>query len=218
MTLTNARLMARQFLRAGKSATAYSETEVDRAIQTVGQQFCTNTRSVKVIGTVALVASASTVVISGLTGFSPEGLISAYITTQAEPLELLEWEDLRKREIDNDAEAVPTALAWASSDGLLAQLHPTPDAIYSLKLRYAQEFTSFTAGTAAGSASDAVVFNIPDESMNKILAWGVPGLMQGNEPEMKYARESWAKYLAYERSMIGAGELGARVQTRAMME
>lgn len=209
MTLTAARLWARQFARNAGSSSEYSAADVDHALIVVGEQFARMTRCVRAAGTVALTASIAVADCSGLTAFRPERILDANILTKKCELEITDWQHLYKRQIECTSTGTPQLLAFET--WTTANVWPTPDVNLSLRIRYWQPFTSWTPGTA-GDAS--ISFNIPDDMLAQILTYGVPAVLQHNQPEHRYASESWKKYLEFEQRMMGAGNLGAKVLIR----
>ncbi len=211
MTLTTARAWVKEYARGGGSATQYSNTDIDRALIHVCEQFLRKTRSVQVAATVALAASSPAFDVSALSLFRPERIIRANVLTLECELELVDWEALYEEQIRCTSTGRPKWLAFETSFATTGNVWPTPSTAYSLRLRWWQSFTTFTPGTA----SDASIrFNIPDDWLPPILSYGVPAQMQGNDPKYKYAQESWAKYLEFETSMMGAGSRGAKAVQR----
>lgn len=221
MTLTDARAMVRQFARNAGSSDMYSDTEVDRAIQTVGYRFCRVTRCIQSSyladeGLAEGIYGASFTLASTLgAAFRPEHTLAVLISeggdlqdSEFRRLEIVSYEELMAMHASVD-EATPTHCAWesVSSTAAVLRLWPISDGDYDLTVRFWVPFTTFTAGTASPSG---VTLNIIDAHLAEILPYGPPAILQHTEPEHAYASQSWQKYLEFERSMMGAGSLGAR--------
>lgn len=209
MSLTTARLWARQFARNAGSSTEYSNTDVDHALIVVGEQFARVTRCVRAAGSVALAAHSAVADFSGLTAFRPERILTAHILTKQCELEITDWQHLYKKQIECASEGAPRVLAFET--WTTANVWPTPNVDLSLRIQYWQPFTNWTPGMAGDAA---ISFNLPDDYMTQILTYGVPATLQHNEPEHRYASESWKKYLEFEQRMMGAGNLGSKVLIR----
>lgn len=210
MKLDHARLTVRQFARnAGESTT--KADAIDRSIQTVCQRFCRITKCLPTVSTLAVTAGNATLDLTPLAGtrFLTPRLISAYLTTGiGDPLVVSTYEAVTRSLARNPSAAEPALLAWR--DAASAKLYPTPAANYTLELRWWQPFTSWVPG-AAGS----IDLNLPDEILEEILPYGPPSVLQKNQPEYaKCCTESWATYLAFERSMLAVGTTGAQVADR----
>ncbi len=210
MTLTAARAWVRQFARSGAASSQYSDTDIDHAIMVVGEQFARITKCARAAETVALAAHSAVADVSGLTLFRPERIMDANILTKECPVEIVDWQHLYQRQIECTSEGTPELLAFET--WTTANVWPTPNVALSLRLRWWQPFTSWTAGTAEDAS---ITFNLPDDFMTQILTYGVTATLQHNEPSHKFASESWQKYLAFEQKMMGAGNLGAKVVIRS---
>lgn len=203
MTLTTARAWVVQFARnAAGAAEVYSAAQVDRAIQMVGNHFLRHTQILKTLSTVALAADSAEVSLAGLTGFRPDRLLRAYLVGEAEPLEIVDYEEVHRAAAESSATGTPLRLAFA--DWSTGRVSPTPDAIYSLQLLWLTPFTTWTPGT---ESPDDVTLNLPDEILAEILPYGPPAVLQHNEEEQRYASASWRKYLEIADSMIGLGTI-----------
>lgn len=211
MTLTTARAWVRSYARGGGSATQYSNTDIDHAIIDICERFLRKTLAVQVAGTVALTADSAAFDVSGLTLFRPERILRANVLTLECELELTDWEAQYRKQIECTSTGRPKTLAFETSFATGGEVWPTPDVNYSLRLRWWQSFSAFTPGTASDATT---TFNIPNDWLPTILSYGVPAQLQGNDPKYKYAAESWAKYLEFEASMLGAGSRGAKVVIR----
>lgn len=211
MTLTEARDWITQFLRSGASTSDYSAADKDRGLITVCEQFARKTRCVQVAGTVALAADSAVADCSALTTFRPERILSAHLTTEECELELPGYQNVHQHQIRCTGTGKPRRLAFETTTATSGIVHPTPDAVYSLRVKWWEPFVSFTAGTGT---PDTISLNIPRDFMPQILSLGVPSALQANHPSHGYAGESWKKYLAYEASMAGAGNTGDKVVIR----
>lgn len=224
MTLTSARQFVRFFARNAGDSTMYSDAQVDMAISAVGNQFAEKTRCLPIASSLSTVAANPALDVSSLVslGFRPEKLLLAYLpagnaggTGRACRVRLraASWETLIGRQDGEPRSTVPEMIAF--EDWSTAELYPTPDAIYTIKLRWHQPFVTWTYGTGS---PDGVTLNLPDEWMTRILSDGVPGKLQLNEPEHKYAATAWQRYLDFEKEMMGKGALGEKSIERSRRE
>lgn len=209
MKLDHARLWVRQYSRnAGESTT--KPDDIDRAIQSVCNRFCRMTRCLPTVTAVAIASGAATVSLTALaaTRFTTQKLISAYLTTGiGQAMAVSTYEAVTRNLAQDPTAAEPRLLAWR--DATTAKIYPTPNAAYTLEVRWWQPFTAWIPG-AAGS----IDLNLPDELLAEILPYGPPAVLQHNLPEYKYAVQSWQKYLEFEKSLMAAGTTGAQVADR----
>ena len=215
MNLTTARLWVRQFARNAGDSSVYSDTDIDRAIYTVGERFARMTRCVRTASSVDLTADDATVDFSGVTGFLPEQIISAYVLTEANAVAVVKWEDLYQKQINTPTGNDPCQRReLAFETPTIANIWPAPTEDGTLRVRWWETFTTWTLGVADGTST---TFNLPDQYLTEILTYGAPACLQHNSEEHGYMGESWKKYLEFEQRMMGAGNLGARSARRAMI-
>lgn len=208
MDLTEARAVVLQFARNAQDDTdAYDDDEVDRAIQFVGNHFVRETGILRSVSSIALAAGDGAVDLSDLVGFRPERFLSAYLDgVRASQLRAVAWEEV------NGVTDAGRPLVIAFEDWTTAAVRPVPDQAYTLKLRWAEPFTVWTAGD---ESPDDVELNLPDDVLAEILPYGPPAVLQHNEEENRYASEDWKRYLLLVERMKGVGELAARTSRRA---
>lgn len=212
MTLTTARGWVRQFARNAGSSTMYPNDMIDRAIQAVGEDFLRETKAVVQVDSVAVTLATASVDVSGLAvGFAPERLIAAYLSGQAGALDLIGFDALTELQVETPTTGAPSALAF--EDSSTVSVWPTPDAAYTLRLRWWVPFTTWTPGVDTATA-DTIHLNIRPDHLLKILPDGAPAMLQHNEKEMGYATASWARYVAERQKLRGAGSLGAKFLDR----
>lgn len=208
-TLSDARLWVRQFARNAQSSSMYSDSDVDRAIMTVGDDFVWKTNATRTLSSLSIISGTSTITSGFATGFVPERILRAYIATYND-LTITTHETVLRLLKDNAISAgTPTHLGFYSTTAL--EMYPTPDANYTLKVLWVPPFSSFTVGTGSPTG---VTFNLPDEYLRVMWTYGAPAMLQHNEPEHAYASESWKKYEEFRNRLVGAGGLGARSQAR----
>lgn len=216
MNLTLARQIVHYFARNGGDSTMYPDQQVDLAIAGICDDFISRTSCSLILATVAITANSGVVDLSGITDssdqatFRPERLRSAYMTGVREPLRLVAWEKLWHDQNGVEALAQPYELAFA--DYSTCQIFPVPTVDATLYLRWVEPITNWTPGTESGT--DDIDFNLPDDFMRRILMWGAPALLQGNEPEHKYTATAWQRYCDFRESMRDAGNLGTQLSTR----
>jgi len=212
-TLTEARSWIRQFSRNAGDSSMYSDTDIDRAIAAIGDDFVWTTRCLRSQFTLSTVASTTT--ISGASapaGFLPQRIIRVWIADQG-PIVIIDHESLMAKRVKSDIDGAPQFLAYlttAQTDS--PEAYPTPDAVYTVNFLYVPPFTTFTIGT---SSPNAVTFNLPDDYLRVIFTYGVPAMLQHNEPEHGFAGESWKKYTTFRDMVKGTGGLGAHVTSKA---
>lgn len=211
MNVQTARDWVRQFARDAGDSSNVSDAEIDRAILTVGQRFCRETRCLRTASTVTLTADSSTANIAAMVtaGFTPEQIIDAYIDGQAEPLSIVDYTDINARLSDEPATSVPQGIAFPTAT--TCKVYPTPDLAHVLTIRWWQAFTTWTPGDGASAGTS---LSIPEKYLPDILTYGAPAVLQASDPKHKYASESWKKYLEYEHKMKSAGTLGTKVILR----
>jgi hypothetical protein len=212
MTLSEARAYVGQFARNAGGEDVYSLADKDRAIRLVGEQFCRVTRCLPRVDAVALTAGSAVAPVASIGGaFRPERLVGARLAGASGTLALCGWDPLQDLLADRPATGKPAKLAF--EDPATANVYPTPDANYTVRVRWWQPFTSWTPGVASVVA-DGITLNVPADLLAQILPYGPPAVLQHNVPEHRYASESWRKYLAIEAGLRGANNLGVRVFDR----
>lgn len=218
MTLSQARDWVRFYARdAAGDDSAYEDNVIDFAIQAVLEQFCRVTKCVRGVSDVDVLEGVATVDTSGLSGFHPERIVNARIDGQANPLNRPDYTELVRLQQTQGGTGCPTSLAF--DDGVTDEggLHYTPDADYTLKLSWYQPFTTWTPGVDSATA-DAIVLNCPPDLLLRVLPFGPPSMLQHTDPKMRYASESWKKYLLVEEELRGAKLQGARTVRRNMAQ
>lgn len=207
MNLTTARSWARQFSRNAGDSTMYTDADVDRAIQTVADRFIVKTRCLKTVSSIALSQGVAAASLAGIPTFRPDRLVGAYLSTVATPLMMVDYETYLASFVTDASQGVPTAIAFETPS--TCYIWHTPNAAYTLRLRWTDFFTPWTPGGA-----DPGTLNLADDFLRGILSFGVPATLQHNEPEHKYASATWQRYLEFEKDNLSAGSTGARVMFR----
>lgn len=227
--LSDARDWIRQWARNAQSSAQYSESDIDRALYAVGSRFCRKTRSI----TTTLFANTEfgvngggfTINISGAV-LMPEQLLTVQVggTNNGNKLQIIHNDDLLAMvdaNTDGDGNtttgqpvygAIANSLDSVGAGAAMAiNIYPYADVEYQMICKVWVNFTRWTMGTAS---PELVALCIPEPTLVQILSTGAVSFLQFNQPEMRYASESWAKYLEIERSHQGAGILGLRVLDR----
>lgn len=211
MTVETARAIVTAMVRDGSGE---SVVHLDYAIQLAGDHFCRTTRSVIRTDSVTITdASTSFPLTSPIaSGFRPERIIDAWLTTEPNPLTIVDYHDLQVLAADDAGTGIPTRLAFLdnTSNGLLWK---TPGAAYTARLRYWLPFTVWTPGATDGETL-ATVLNIPTDIIRPVLTLGAASVLKGPSPEAAFATESWRKFEEYEMQQMGGGNLGSRVTFR----
>lgn len=209
MLVSTAQSYVRQFARNAGDSTMYTDADVDRAIQLVGQRFCRVTRCVKTLSSLTLTA-ASAALPAFPTGFTPKHLIRAYIADNP-ALRITDTDTLRRQRDRMARSDVPELVAFDSTT--TGEVFPTPDTGYTLKFLWWEAFTTWTPGS-----TPTTLLNVPDDLLIEWLPFGPPAVLQGNEPEHKYAGPMWQRYLEVENSLRDGGTLGVRTVDRVLDE
>lgn len=210
MYLSAARQFLRQFAKDAADESTYKDDEIDRAIQTVCDDFilatgCTNTKA-----TVALTTDSSALGTLP-TGFYADMIRRAWITTKGE-LEIIDHRNLLAKQLSTVSEDDDSILTGrpeylAFSSPTTGEVYPTPGDDYTLNILYAAPLTSFTPGTSSASSTS---LNISDHLLRMVLIYGASALLQHNETEKAFATTSWRKYLDFRESCRGRNHLGGQ--------
>jgi len=208
MTLTAARVILRAAARNAGDSTVHSDTDVDNAILSIGNDFVNRTRCVHEFCSVSLVDGTATLADLGntATGIRPDRIRRMYILGHG-PLSIVDMAAIEEMiETNGESEGVPLYIAFTGAEA--ATLYPTPDDDYTLKTQWYPPFTSFTAGTGS---PDGVTLNIPDDLIRPVLEHGAVWKLQQTVPEHQgfvwQLKQSYEEHVA--RSM-GACSLGPR--------
>jgi len=212
VNLSTARTWVRQYARNAGDSSMYSDADIDRAIATVGNRFVRETRCLKTTDSLALTTSSSALP-SLPTGFRAERSIRAWVLLAGVAKGTLQFplhSDLVEAQIRRARTGLPMFIAFDS--WTTGEVYPTPDQDYTVKLQWQQFFTTLAPD---GSTDGATTLNLPDDWLAEILPYGPTAVLQHNEKEMKYAAETWQKYLDFELRMKDAGNLGAKESIHA---
>lgn len=215
MNLTNSRALLRQWGSDTADTVLYSNSDVDRAIQALGDDLAFHTNVTRTTDTENCTADDPDLDLSGLTDFKAERILGIYLTdpddsSKEYDLDIIDAGQMRALRRADDSSTTPELIAFTSDTD--ARLYPTPDVAYVATVEWKAPFTSFTAGTAT---PDTVDLNIPDEYWRTALMLGGTALLQHTDPKRRYASESWLKYVEFRNLIRGrAGSRAVRSFTR----
>ena len=220
MTLTTAREIVRQFARnvAGDNS-IYSDSDIDRSIQMVGEDYLQFTHSTLSVDGVNFYEDDPDF-LNLPEGFSPDRLIRFWIPEET-TLSIVPLDFIIEKQADDPQTGLPLYAAFDSrevnSDGLhesAGSVWPTPNDDFTAYIQWVPPFTSFTAGTAS---PNSVIFNIANDQFRQVLMTGAVGVLQRNDAEHKdLARKNWDEYVQYRTRMVGRNGLGARISIRTL--
>lgn len=206
LSVANARLMVRDFARNAGDSSMYTDTQIDRSIQIIGNRFVRKTSCTVKKSTLAITLGSNALP-SFPTNFRPAYIRRARIsiTGSNKRVDIIGYDDLLNKRDSNDRDGLAEFVAFDSWTS--GEVYPEPDAAATLTIWWRDVFTAWTAGGTPSPDS----FNIPDELFMEVLATGVVAMLQGHEPENRaiYANK-WAEYLELERDSSGAEGLGAQ--------
>lgn len=219
MTLTTAREIVRQFARnAAGDNSIYSDSDVDRAIQHIGDDFLSHTRCTLDTEAINLYEDDPDFA-EGPDGFSPDRMVKMWIPEEC-VLNVVPLDFIIDKQASDPKTGLPTYLAFDSitvdNSGVQqtsGSVYPTPDDDYTLWVMWVATLTSFTAGTATPGS---VYLNIADHQLRPALQYGAPAILQHNDIEHAYASASWAKYIQHRDYTKGRGSLGSRMSERTL--
>jgi len=192
----------------------YSDADVHRAIQIVGNDFIWFTKFGRQTSNLSLVEDTSTFSAS-LTSFRPDRVVRVWIPSENE-LAVVPHETILAFQESAEREGTPEKICFTdtTSGTIAGEVYPTPDANYTAKVMWIPLFTSWTAGTSSPDST----LNLPDDVALQVFSTGAVAKLQMNEPEHGYAQLLWKEYLIYRQSMRGAGSTGAKSFTRPEVE
>jgi len=133
---------------------------------------------------------------------SASGTITVFLATGSwEPLDLFSPDDYYAWRDEDTSTGQPTNIAFETATDAL--VWPTPNAVYSLKVAYAQPFTSWTAGSG-----DSTELNIPDRYVYRLC--GHAAELYGSGDPTEYTRSpdyrnlvAWAQGIKSARPPVG---------------
>jgi hypothetical protein len=216
MTLTTARDWVRNAVSDAKDGNRYSDTDIDRAIISAGQEFCRRTKCLKRVDSVSVSAGDEDFPLTGnpLTyGFRPERLIDVFLMGEPDSLKVIDYTDLNAALAEDTTQGTPGAIAFL--DAATAQLYPIPDIAYTAKLRFWLQFSDWTPGT---SSPDSIILNLPNDYLPAVLNDGAPAILTAPDKKNAFSVAARARFEAYIVGMLSAGTFGARVVYRNSLD
>lgn len=218
LTVAGMRTLVRQFARNAVDSSAYNNTSVDNAIMLPGDEWCRITRATKASSDMPLSIGAQSFVAPN--GFLPEYFLDALLFLSGKPVMPLllnvPYEEVLAAMARQGPNNVGTPRLLAFDTAATAMLFPLPDAVYTVRMRWWKPFTSWTAGDET-SGTTGLTFNLPDDHLKIIAAYGARYYLQKNEPENAAGCEKdYAHFLAEAAQFAqrNAGGLGGSVSLK----
>lgn len=145
MLISEARATARQFCTNAKSSASYSTSQLDRAIQQVGNDFARRTGQLVLQSTIVIAANTNTIDLSTITNFLSRRLLRAWVDNQP-PLHIVPnqevLDDQRCRSMTGGFSPLEIGFVTPTS----AAIWPTPTADTTINLLWHPPFTVWTPG------------------------------------------------------------------------
>jgi hypothetical protein len=152
-SLSEARAWVRQFSRnASGSSRTYVAAEVDRAIQSVGQEFLRRVRCIFQKDTITLTADDAEADFSGILNFRAGRIRSVWVDDR--PLSLVPYGEILESRLCHAVGGCITKIGFVTAT--LAEVYATPTEETTLNLLWRAPFTTWTPGvvlTATATAS-----------------------------------------------------------------
>jgi hypothetical protein len=216
LTVAQARALLLQFAANKGETSLYNTTAQDNALMALGDDLvvfgeCT-------LRVDSLILAADSDVLPALPSrFAPHRLRSAWLVStnvtietadESAALQPVDFDQLHKMSILEAEEGQPTQIAFDSLTS--GRVYPKPTENYTLKIRWLEPFTTWTAGDSGAAAT---ILNVPEELLRQAIMTGGVYMLHKNMPNSKYARESFAAYQRFLMSIKdkGYGSLGGRV-------
>jgi hypothetical protein len=200
-TLTDGRLLVRQFAKSGGDTTLFPDAEVDRGIQAAFDDFLHATRLARTTTALAALTPGAADATYAVAGFLPFRLFRAYLAGFPD-LSVVPQDELAGRQRCDPRTGRPCLLAFTAAG---FSVYPTPDAAatYTPTFEWAQPL-SFTAGTGAPGGVDLTLGgSVPEDVVRNLLMYGGVAFLQQSYPEFKFARDSYDKYVKFRDRMAG---------------
>lgn len=229
MNLSDARLWVRQFARNADDSSMYSNADIDRCIQTVGNRFCRNTKALIAQSTVALSIGdtlaffqVSDPVSGGIITLMPEQLLDMVFSANGKSAKVISAAERLRMSVRSRAPDDGVYVSFrdtadeATSSGCTVDFWPAATVSQNIIALFWTPFLAWVPGVDDATAQ-TYTLNLPDSWLTQILPLGPPALLQMHEPQNKaVAQGKWEEYQALEKSFMGAGSLGVRVAHRTM--
>lgn len=209
MIVSEAREYSRRALLKTNNSGQYADVHLDRAIQTVLDEFVFETKVAITSGTVFLGGTTApgtrgTVdITTTLTSFRPESAIrfemrkySAPVWDPGVELEHVDYNAVQRIRLKGTVISTtrdPEKIAFRSpSEGFLDAASGT--SWLDMRVTFYDQPTQWRPGS--GSAG-TVTINIPDRYLREPLWFGVASVLQHNDPQARFQSDSYAKYRDY---------------------
>ena len=195
MALTDLRQLARFFCRNAGDSSAYSDSNIDLALQLAADEWCRIVRVPRTVGSLTLTAGSNALPAAVSANWSPEFHIgtSLYLAGQlVNPnMDFTDYNTVAREAWihgDNGTISSNASTSCLSAPRMYGYLQnstaanvgicfPTPDQPYVMFQEFRDQFTSWVSG---GTCSG---FNLPDEHLRVIATDGACAYLQQNEPK-----------------------------------
>ena len=192
MAIADLRTLARFFCRNAGDSSAYSEPQIDLAIQMAAREWCRIVRVPRTVGSLTLTAGANALPAAVSANWAPEfhiGTTLYYAGRLVNPnVEFTDYNTVAREAWIHGHGTGTNSTTPSGAPRMYGFLQnstaanvgicwPTPDLAYTMFMEFRDQFTSWTAG---GSCSG---FNLPDEHLEIIATDGACAYLQQNEPK-----------------------------------
>lgn len=193
MILTEARsTVASGALHVAEASGQYSNTNIDRAIRWVGNDWCDYTQSVRSRLSISLLTGSHIIDITATYGqwLEPQ-FIQANIDGFPVKLDAL-------HSVQRKFRRTTTRLGRPSRIALegptRAWIYPEPNVASTLEILRWESFTPFTVGTGTPGA---VTLNIQDQHIDQVLRFGAATALVYADPDSLYTSQGFQRYLEF---------------------
>ncbi len=122
-------------------------------------------------------------------------------------LEVIPFNEFLTRQTRIPMTMQPTTLSFETWQ--TAQVYPTPDQAYTMKIRWNPMFTEWTPG-ATDATTVATTVNVPLDLMRPTLVFGATSILQMSNTEQHYATTAAARFEKFILDTLRAGSTGVK--------